>query len=90
MTRDDLNTIAWRDFIMWASDQQPMREAFTKSTGIPFLPPAKNGLDALIDKATNAHEKTLRAFVQWVTENHWGLEFAPEAYRNEIRAKVSA
>jgi len=84
MTLDEFNTIAWRDFILFAYCEESLRKAFAEATGIRFLPSPKNALEAMIDQATNAGDETLRAFVRWVTETQWGIEYAPEAYRAEI------
>jgi len=85
VTDDELNSIAWRDFVLWSSKQPDALKEFQEETGFSFLLP-KNGLEAAIDAATGAQIETAEAFVKWVTENFWGLEYAPRAYREKINA----
>lgn len=83
MTRDDFRALAWAAFVEWAAAEQEIRAAFTAETGLPFLAPPETPIEAMIDTATGA-DGNAEAFVEWVTRNHWGLEEAPEAYRNSL------
>ena len=82
-----LNEIAWRDFVMFAWGQEDAHAAFRGATGRPQRPRRGAPLDAMIDKACGVSEddEYMAAFVRWVTENHWGAEFAPAAMVAEKR-----
>lgn len=87
MTADDFNAIAWHDFIMFAWKERGMWKAFTAATGMPHVADRPLApIERLIDKATGADdiERIAAAFIEWVTRNHWGIEHAPEAYRDSL------
>lgn len=87
MSEDEFNTIAWRDFIMFAWKERGMWDAFTTATGIPHVADRPLApIERLIDKATGADdiERIAKAFIEWVTRNHWGIEYAPKVYREQI------
>jgi hypothetical protein len=86
MTKDEFTQIAWRDFILWAGSTPEMIEAYERATGCKMLAPARNALEAMIDKATGAQKESVEAFVLWVTINHWGADEAPASYRNAMIA----
>lgn len=71
MSRDELNSIAWRDFMNWALFDKNMRREFTEATGVTF-----NDSAAYVVK-----------FVEWATVNHFGIEHAPKAYREQLEAR---
>jgi hypothetical protein len=75
-----IGAIAWRDFILYASAEPEILAAFKAATGLSFVPP-KNGLEAMIDKATGHTDATAEEFVIWATVNLWGASEAPPAYR---------
>lgn len=89
LSEDDFQTLAWRDFILFAWDSPEMRAAFEKSTKLKLLNPPVSPLEAMIDKATGASEDVasvyVQSFIAWVTVWHWGLEEAPAAYREELK-----
>jgi hypothetical protein len=83
---DAFNALAWRDFVVWAWSDPSHRRAFIEATGIDIDAP-RSAIEQLVDEATgNPH---LHAFVRWVTENHWGLEHAPAAYRELVGSEVT-
>lgn len=81
MTQDEFNTLAWRDFIVYALTEPDLIAAFTAATGLTLPNPVTSPIEKLVDQATRATERTLAAFVDWITENHWGVEYAPTAWR---------
>lgn len=85
MIEDDLSAIAWRDFILFAFNDPDCRKAFTEATGIQ-LGGDRSPIEAMIDSATGS-DGGASAFVEWVTREHWGIEHAPKAYREEIEAR---
>lgn len=93
MTEDEFNTIAWRDFIMFAWKERDIWKAFTAETGIPHVAdrPA-TPIERLIDKVTGADdiERIASAFIEWVTRNHWGIDNAPKVYRDQLETRAIA
>ena len=90
MTPDDFNTIAWRDFILWAWNEPEMRAQFTAKTGIEIqsvTAPINAVVDAVIDAASGTHKSVVAQFVEWATCEHWGVEHAPVAYQKAITKK---
>ena len=80
----DFGYPAWRGFISWAYEQPEMRAAFTADTGISWPSAPKNGLDAMIDKATGHREKQAEAFAVWASDQY-GEEFCPPAMQEAIK-----
>lgn len=62
---------AWLGCIHWAIGDPDTLAAFTAVTGKTWAPP-RNGLDAMIDKATGNEAEFVRAFVLWANDNVWG------------------
>lgn len=87
MSIDILNTIAWRDFILWAWNEPQLCAQFTAETGLQIRT-ATTPIDIAIDAAAGAGEGLVARFVEWVTRNHWGLEYAPEAYQKAVNGKL--
>ena len=83
---DDLNTIAWRDFLLWAWNEPEMRAQFAAKTGIE-IQPVTSPINAAIDAATGARESVATQFIEWATLEHWGVEHTPEAYRRTLGPK---
>ena len=81
--RKALNEAAWRDFIMFAWMQDGAHAAFRGATNRPQRSRAGSPLDLLIDKAVGGaeDEKYVREFVDWVTREHWGENYAPEKWK---------
>jgi surfactin synthase thioesterase subunit len=86
MTTDEFNSIAWRDFLLWAWNTPTMREQFTVATGVEFGS-VRTPLDLAIDAATGAHDSLAAQFIDWATREHWGLESAPAEYQKAVAAK---
>lgn len=79
MTHEEFNQIAWRDFLLLASNEQGMLDAFNAETGRHYRARGVSPSDAELAADTEA-------FVRWVTVHHWGVECAPEKYRDELAA----
>jgi menaquinone-dependent protoporphyrinogen IX oxidase len=79
MTKDELNEIAWRDFVMFAYTQPDAHAAFRGATGRPQRSKTNSVLDVMIDKAVGGAEddKYMLEFVDWVTLTQWGEDCAP-------------
>lgn len=83
MTSDELNSIAWRDFLTWAWNEPEMRAQFTAKTGIE-IQSVTSPINAAIDAATRASESVAARFIEWATREHWGIEHAPLAYQKAM------
>lgn len=83
MTLDDLNAIAWHDFLLWAWNEPEMRTRFTAKTGVE-IQSVTSPINAAIDAATGVHESVAARFIEWATRDHWGLEHAPVAYQKAL------
>lgn len=86
MTPDDFNTIAWRDFLLWAWNEPEMRAQFTAKTGVK-IQSVTAPINAAIDAATGATSSLASQFIEWATLEHWGIEHAPVAYQKALTAK---
>lgn len=80
---DLLMEIAWRDFILWAVQDEGVMAQYKEETGKTMSGPA-NAIEAAIDKATGYAESQAHDFVIWATERLWGIEEAPERLRAEL------
>ena len=80
---DDLNTIAWRDFILWAWNEPEMRAEFAAKTGIE-IQAVTAPINAAIDAATGTSSSFAAQFIEWATREHWGVEHAPAAYQKKL------
>lgn len=89
MTVDDFNTIAWRDFLLWAWNAPEMRAQFTAKTGLE-IESVTAPINAAIDAATGAQGSVAKQFIEWATREHWGVEHAPAAYRQALADKASS
>lgn len=83
-TKDVLNEIAWRDFVLFAWGEDDAHAAFRGATGRPQRSRTKTPLDFLIDKAVGGEEdeQYMTEFVDWVTKNHWGEDCAPQLWKS--------
>lgn len=78
-TMEDLQAIAWRDFISYAWNDPDMRRGFEKDTGHKLAPPARPGsLEAMIDDVLS--------LVAWATDRWYGWDYVPEKARVELQA----
>lgn len=84
MSVDDLSAIMWSGAVTAAAENADAVAAFKADTGLDLHPTRRNGLEALIDRATGYEDHVLHEFIRWFTVNHWGLEHAPRAYRNLV------
>jgi hypothetical protein len=74
MPEDPLMAIAWADSLRFALGRDDILAAFRAETGIRWEP-GKTGLDRLIDEATDADYRFIRAFAAWHNKNIWGEDF---------------
>ncbi len=79
--KQDFMDSAWRDFIDFEAHNDAIIAEFNQKTGASFMQPGPKNLSAQVEAD---------AFVLWVTENHWGLEFAPVKIRAAIEAAVAS
>ena len=86
VTFDDLNAVAWHDFLLWAWNEPEMRAQFTAKTGVD-IQSVTSPINAAIDAATGVHESVAARFIEWATREHWGVEHAPAAYQKAITKK---
>lgn len=78
----DFTPLMWASFIHWAASQPEMIQQFNEDAGRDYKA-VKTGIESMIDRATGKLEDDTAAFVRWVTEKHWGMEYAPQAYRDD-------
>lgn len=78
-----LNEIAWRDFVLFAWSQDDAHAAFRGATNRPQRSKTGSFLDRMIDDACGGAEddKYKEEFVEWVTKNHWGENYAPKKWK---------
>ena len=62
---------AWCSCLAWALSEDDVVAAFRRDSGLNWSP-GKTPMDQLIDKATGADERFIRAFVEWFNERVWG------------------
>ena len=85
MDMEQFNEMAWRDFLLFAWGQEDAHAAFRGATGRPQRTSKRTGgtpLDALICKAVGGQEDDayMAEFIDWVTKNHWGANYAPKKW----------
>jgi hypothetical protein len=83
MTKDEIQEIAWSDFIRWAAQEPEVIARFEAETGLRFPKPPKGAFEAAIDKACKV-EIPAEEFTKWATINLWGIDEAPAFYRASI------
>jgi hypothetical protein len=85
MTQDEFNEMAWRDFMLFSWSQEDAHAAFRGATGRPQRSRGRGPLDLMIDKAVGGAEddQYMVEFVDWVTKNHWGENYAPEKWKKQ-------
>lgn len=75
---------AWAAFIEWAWARPDFHAAYAEASGNIRPRPAQTPLDALIDQACGVNpDAYMRGFVDWATEHHWGVDYAPAKWRSE-------
>lgn len=85
--RDAINAIMWAGFVQFAFSEPRFRDEFTRATGLALPAAPRTAIDALVDNACGLHNAFAAKFVEWVTREHWGIEHAPKAYREELEAQ---
>lgn len=71
---------------MWCEEQPETVAAFNAETGRTYMKP-KSPIETMIDDATSKVQDDAFAFARWVTENHWGMEYAPKVFREECERR---
>ena len=87
----DLMVGAYVGFLNWAVAEPDMLAQFKEETGLSFPASPRSGLEAMIDAACKVDETTdmtMLKFIVWVTECHWGVEYAPTFY-TELKKRAS-
>lgn len=77
---------AWADFIVWCQKEPETVAAFNAETGREYMKP-NTSIERMVDEATGKEQDDAFVFARWVTENHWGMEYAPEAFREECEIR---
>lgn len=85
--QNPIMSAAWADFIMWCEEQPETVAAFNAETGRAYMKP-KPPIEAMIDDATGKAQEDAFAFARWVTENHWGMEYAPKHSAKNAREEI--
>ena len=62
----------WAACLMWAVTEDAIVARFEADTGKKLPPPARNGLERMIDEATGVNRDIAVAFADWVTKEIWG------------------
>lgn len=66
------------DCVRWAASEKEVVEAFQKSRpDIVVPPPARDPMSAMIDRVTGVNTTIGGAFMDFVAEYVWGMEFGP-------------
>lgn len=85
----DFGYPAWQGFISWAFETPEAKEQFKQETGLELDFAPTNPIDKMIDDQTGAsyeREKTHHRFVLWATARMYGVEYAPPAVAEGIKA----
>lgn len=62
---------AWASCLQWAICDEGMLAAFNKESGMQWVP-VRHPIDRMIDEATGADKRFVRAFVEWFNKQIWG------------------
>ena len=81
-----INAVAWADFVKFAAESPEYVALYNAETCSNFGQQLSPIEDA-IDKATGFAEESAFAFARWVTENEWGMEFAPAKFREDCQRR---
>lgn len=66
---------AWAGCMMWAIGEPEVRAKFTEATGLSIEDLVnQRGFAKLIDEATGYKRDVLLRFLDWATENVWGVD----------------
>ncbi|MBS7700767.1 MULTISPECIES: hypothetical protein [unclassified Chelatococcus] len=87
---DAPNPMAWRDFVMWAYDNDIMRHAFQRETGIMLAPQDLDMLSKMIVDALGKTSDDIIAFMSWVSVRYYGLEHVPDQARTRVEDYLRA
>lgn len=77
--------IMWPSFIDLAWRDPDARKEFTAATGT-ILDEQRSPMARMIDDATGYGDSVVAKFVEWMTVEHYGVEYAPRAVRVAIAA----
>lgn len=89
MTHDEVTQVMWAGFVHWAWKEPNIRKQFAVETGRVIATTSPTVIQLAIDAATGSDplSSQAHAFVEWVTRTHWGIEYAPKAYREFLERK---
>lgn len=92
MTADEFAQVMWAGFVYWAWKEPDIRQQFAVETGVVITTSSAKVIELAIDAATghNPLSSTAHSFVEWVTRRHWGVEHAPQKYREFLASKERA
>ena len=69
---DPVMAPAFAGMVHWAIGEPEIRGAHEAETGAVLPPPARSGLDLMIDEATGVTEAYIMGFAQWAYVALWG------------------
>ena len=73
---------AWADFVLFAFKDDELVSQFNAETG-RFYKQGRTPIEAAIDRVTGKDADDAFAFTRWVTENFFGMEYAPDEFKAE-------
>ncbi|MEE0814500.1 MAG: hypothetical protein U0M13_02460 [Desulfovibrio fairfieldensis] len=73
---------AWADFILFAFKDDELVSQFNAETGRHYKQ-GRSPIEAAIDRVTGKDTDDAFAFSRWVTENFFGMEYAPDEFKAE-------
>ena len=79
---EQFNEWAWRDTIRWCFANTDIRQQFEAATKTPAFTAADIPIDVMVDKVCEVKDSYMDRFVIWATENYWGIEFAPQRFKD--------
>lgn len=85
MTREDFLVAAWRDFLLFAIQNEGMRAHFAAETGRTLSEPS-SALESMIDEVTGKDGDDAMAFAVWATRRYWGWEDSPPSFQADGEA----
>ena len=66
---------AWACCLEWAITQEPTRDNFKAATGYDLMKLVnRTAIDNMIDQSTGFEKQVMLTWLDWATENIWGLE----------------
>lgn len=84
---DELKQVFWASFIQWAGSDRGFQAAYADATGEALTFKVEPGTTR--DAVERELIARMHRFVEWLTREHYGLEYAPKAYRDHVEGKKS-